>query len=324
MMHEIIEELSRKTEKAGGSYAVFPDGKHKPIAFSEENFRQIGAAIDRRCAYIDGGNAELLASAGLSLQIIRNGCVIIDKNKVSETKKREFYALATEENINGRKQAIAKIYSEGDHGLEIKGEGEILKLCDSVRRSSEISFACEIIKELERGSMIVLDGTLEEASDIEKNHIDTLYHEAGKRGVIVCALAKTSSLLTERGTPYSSMLMSKKEGSWYYCPVAQPETEMHPAEIAFAKLNDKSRHAFRVEIYSKQKEKMGYAMAVLKENSRDLSFPGYPYGLIMADRIARVGNHEKGYLSAKISALLGVKLSGLMASMDAHSILDSM
>ena len=68
-------------------------------------------------------------------------------------------------------------------------------------------------------------------------------------------------------------------------------------------------------------------MAELKNNAKDLSFPGYPYGLILADKLARVSDKEAEYLKAKFFAAAGSKWSNLknrMAAVNAHEVLDRM
>jgi hypothetical protein len=64
----------------------------------------------------------------------------------------------------------------------------------------------------------------------------------------------------------------------------------------------------------------------LLANSKDISFPGYPYGLIIADRFARVSNNEKAYLRTLFFSKAGGKTEMLVnetASINSHNILDS-
>ncbi|MBS3132893.1 DNA double-strand break repair nuclease NurA [Candidatus Woesearchaeota archaeon] len=322
MLKEIIEEVSKRTDKAEGTHAVFSDRHHKPIEFSEDNYREIGSSIGKTLLFIDGGNAELLNAPGLSLQLVRNAAVIVKNNKLQKSIKREFYVLLTTE---GRKEIKARLYSNGTKTDVVSASGnELAKFCESIRKSSEIKLATETANE----GITVLDGTLEAANEMEKKHFDELYSEASKKGGVIAAIAKTTGLITDAGDSFPAMLNERGSGkAWYYHPVAEINSENHRAEMLFAKLHEKSSHVFRTEIYNKHKEKMQETMAELKENARELTFPGYPYGLILADRLARISEKEAKHVKAKIFAAAGNKWKNLkksLAAVNAHEILDRM
>ncbi len=62
------------------------------------------------------------------------------------------------------------------------------------------------------------------------------------------------------------------------------------------------------------------------DNAKDPVFPGYPYGLLVADKFARVSNNEKEYIQTIIKSNAGknwAKIKKYMNSFDAHSILDN-
>ena len=65
--------------------------------------------------------------------------------------------------------------------------------------------------------------------------------------------------------------------------------------------------------------------SLLMKNSTDPVFLGYPYGLIEADKSARVSNKESEYLKTIFLVKAGKqlkKISQYFKSTDAHSILD--
>ena len=87
-----------------------------------------------------------------------------------------------------------------------------------------------------------------------------------------------------------------------------------------------SKHCFRFEIFKKQKDDKMKVLGCLIDNCRDISFPGYPYGLILADRFARVSNKEKEYLQNILLSQDKEQIKGIIdgtRTNDAHSILDS-
>ena len=326
MLKEIIEEVSKRVRKAEGNFAAFEDRRYSPVEFSDKNYREIGKASGRTLLFVDGGNSEILQMPGTSLQIMRNAAVVMKGNKLLLSRKREFYVLATSD---GKQSATAKIFSGGGEISEVSaGRTELGRFCDVIRRSSEIRFATEMLDEVPRDAVAVLDGSLEVVNPIEKTQLEGLYGAARGKGVSVAAMSKTTRLMTEKGEPYPAML-NERAGSrkWYYHPVAAIKSEDHRAEMLFARLHEKSDHAFRTEIYGRDRDKMPGIVSELAENSRDLTFPGYPYGLILTDKLARVSERETGLIKARLTAAAGNKWNEIKAHLaagNAHEILDSM
>jgi len=67
--------------------------------------------------------------------------------------------------------------------------------------------------------------------------------------------------------------------------------------------------------------------SALASNSKDISFPGYPYGLIDADGFARVGGEEvEAYRVPLMSEIcrrsVWAKISRHVCSGNAHGVLD--
>ena len=93
-----------------------------------------------------------------------------------------------------------------------------------------------------------------------------------------------------------------------------------------------SMHGVRRGLAEEQARRMGTAelgrvFSELAANSRDLSFPGYPYGLVDADELARVRRNEKEALKALFASALAEKGSwervrSHLSAVDAHDILD--
>ncbi len=329
MINEIIEEVRKRADGAEGNIAEFSDRKCRAIAFSQGNYRDIGKGTGKTLLFVDGGNCEILSSPGMSLQLIRNAAVVMKGNKMLSSRKREFYALAATEGSEGRKRILATIYSGNEtETAEGKANTGIGAFCDSLRKASEIKFAIEMVNRVEEGGIVVLDGTLEAVDEMEKRHFDELYIEAAGKGATVAALAKTTGIMTDKGGSFAAMLSARgPEKEWYYHPVAEINSEYHNAEMLFAKLNEKSNHVFRTEVCKGQRGRIPEIVAELKENSRELTFPGYPYGLIMADRLARVSEKEADYIKAKMFAAAGSKWKNVkrsIAAVDAHDILDRM
>ena len=91
----------------------------------------------------------------------------------------------------------------------------------------------------------------------------------------------------------------------------------------FIKFHDKSTHVFKFEIFNVQKAKAEETIRELANNCIDPIFIGYPYGLVEADRIARVSNNEKESLKTMFLVKLKSKnIEKYISSANAHEILD--
>ena len=107
--------------------------------------------------------------------------------------------------------------------------------------------------------------------------------------------------------------------------IIEINNENHEVDMYITKLNKNSRYIFKLEIFNKNKFDINEILSILKSNSKDPVFLGYPYGLIEADKFARIGNREKDYLKTIFLAKLGKdneKIAQYLNTMNAHSVLD--
>jgi len=153
-----------------------------------------------------------------------------------------------------------------------------------------------------------------------------LYEKASSKNVIVCGLSKTTSLMTDKGNSVRNSLNKFNfPGRWYYNPVAEIKSNDHRADMSFVKLHDKAKYIFRFEIYKEQRKKLDSVISLLATNCKDPIFVGYPYGLIEADKNARISNNEKAMMQTFFSVKFGKdweKIKETLTSVDAHEILD--
>jgi len=127
-------------------------------------------------------------------------------------------------------------------------------------------------------------------------------------------------MLTKSGWSEAAMLSEKKDGAWFYHPVVKAVTDM--PEISFARLHEQSRYVFRIETI--RPNDMTSIMDVLSYYSSDPAFPGYPYGLIEADRFARVSKQETEQMKIRFMMQSDKRLQSELNALNAHSILDNM
>ncbi|MBW2980906.1 DNA double-strand break repair nuclease NurA [Candidatus Woesearchaeota archaeon] len=338
IINKIVESLTNDSPNDAEAYPYFSDKSYKTFRIEKKNFNDIKkSSANNSLCFIDGGNTELLQSANNSLQLIRVHYTTYKGNKRIKSKKFELFALITAEERDGKVLYKTRLFDNilnineadlifdpfdptiktGIHQIKISRIGGI------ARRFCELKLAETMIDGLEKDDVIILDGFLQSSATNEKKYLDALYKKSLDKGIIVSALSKTSTLLTTKGHSISNILDSiSPNNSWYYYPVAEANNPSHQADIFFIKLNEKSRYTFRFELYKKQKYDINAVLNMLARNSKDPVFLGYPYGLIEADRFARVSNQEKEYLKMILHTKLKDKWSSLN-SLNAHDILDN-
>ncbi len=346
-------------QNIGQPYFGSPD--YETLPFTPASFMPISETeSDGRAAYIDGGNQEILGAPNFSVQINRTYFNIFKgRTRIlpkSLPSKIEFYSATLssfrhneifyDTRIFPLKEEFAGFvpndrhlsFSSVDRTVTVGTQrADIERVASIARRFAEWEFAKHVIEnELEEGDMVVHDGALQTGLTNEQTYTGRAFDAALKKGVILTGLSKTSALFTTTGLSLLGAVQKLAEeckvaGSWCL-PVAKVLNVQHNAFIYVVKLHENARYIFRYEVYGDQAKKMsdkglGETTSVLAENSKDIAFPGYPYGLIDADRFARVsGNEIEKYqvlLLSEISKLGKWKdIARHVSSGDAHSVLD--
>jgi len=301
MIKEISAKLQELLQFSSDDKILF---NGKEINVSQNNFKTINPVIGKSIAFIDGGQAEILTSSNFCLSFIRVFGVVFKDNRKIHSVKKEFYVLTTCKKVDEE-----LIYSSALYGDELIDKEDLVfnandpllqtgnrkvavsKISNIARRFAELSLASQM-----ESDFIVLDGTLEKSYPGEGKYLEKLAN--------VSALAKTTDLVTVNGNNPANVLQFS--GCWNY-----PLTE----KTSFVKLHERGDHIFRFE-GSRE------VLSFLLHNSSDPIFLGYPYGLIYADKMARVSNNERKSLEVQFM-IRNKKLQYYLNSKNAHTILDS-
>jgi hypothetical protein len=188
--------------------------------------------------------------------------------------------------------------------------------------------------ELSENDVLVRDGSLQTTITGEAKYANMAYQAALNNGVKFTGLSKTSTLYTDTGMPLFSAISvlgnrNNMQTPWFYFPIVDIEAPDHRARMYAVKLHTQSKHVFRFEILKDQEEDQDREIIkILAGNAKDIAFPGYPYGLIEADRISRVRQEEIDPLTIQIFSEISnlgtwEKLEAFLRSTDAHDVLDS-
>lgn len=348
---DILSDIETIENRELGLPSLGYSDYYHPVPFLADNFRQLDDMSDGGpLAFIDGGNAELIRSSALSVHFIRTASCTFDRpdGKRRDINRMEYISRARTEMTDDGYSFVAHI--SGADGtpcsfgpLKMDRENTILGkypvninlLGGILRRRAEWDEAFRAAGKM-NGGIIVMDGTLQPLYPGESEVIKALTDLCRDRDIALTALAKTSSLMTTTGhsLPAALMLLADEngiDGAWYYTPIVENTNPEHDADIMFVKLHPESRHCFRFEIArgTVESSNLDSVVATVASGSADVSFPGYPYGLIVADELARIPDSEKANLSVLVRSFLDRegaldKLRPLEATADSHDILDSM
>jgi hypothetical protein len=357
----VVENLDKKIEEEDLGAPFFGDPRYIVLPLTKEGFRQIQDKENkRRIAFVDGGNHEVLGAPSFSVQINRVYYNIFEGQKRilgnSLPSRMEFFSVThsvfRDNDIfyDTLLFPVTEKFGEflpDEHDLSFSSldrtvtEGmmraDISRVASIARRFAEWAYAYNVVKEeLDKGDIIVLDGSLQTAFKNEANYSSRLYNAASQKGVVVTGLSKTSHLFTTTGLSLLGAVRKLADsngikGKWYF-KVAEATSTDHNAVIFVTKLSPKAEYVFRYEIYRKQFLDMSESdvdeiFAQVARNSQDVCFPGYPYGLIDADRFARVRESEVGNFQVLLLSEVSrrgkwAKFAQQIRASDAHTILN--
>jgi hypothetical protein len=363
-LRKAAELLDREVADVELGEPRFGDARYAPVPLDPSHFREAGdSAAGATLGFVDGGNLELLHAPDFSVQLVRV-CAVLFRGKERVAVRRmpskvEFLSVARAVPRDGEIFYSAELLPAGGAAAPYLPDREGLLLSSRDERLASGPFRVDISAvgacarrfaewlmlaglaghELGPGDIAVRDGTLQTAVTNETVPASSAFRAALDRRVTLSALAKTSALFTSSGMPLLAAVGKLARdagiaGRWYYHPLVVNEHPEHRAEIFACRLHPASRHVFRFEMMREQARAMdsgglGRTFASLAQNSSDLSFPGYPYGLAVADDLARVRRSEKEALKALLASALAGKgawerLRGHMGASDAHDVLDQL
>ena len=320
----------------------FADRHYSAFPLSSGRFHSFEPADEMPLCFIDGGNSEIISAPSFSASLVRVCAAEFRNSSRVNSVSSEFLCVSTTRAEGGGHFYDAEIHHLGgekllgefsidsrDPGLSQGGFSvPISSTGAAARRFAEWRMAEKASGLMEGGGALVRDGTLQTAIASEGGYAEAAYEAARRRGIIFTALAKTSSLLTTTGLSLTyaiDSLSSNVAPPWYYFPIAKNTQPDHKAEIHCVKLHERGR-SFRFEVLRAQEAPLSLFRS-LAFNASDLAFPGYPYGLIVADDEARVPSAEAQALKALFEEFGGEgwrEIKKQESATNAHDILDSL
>lgn len=146
------------------------------------------------------------------------------------------------------------------------------------------------IDEAEVGSVVLVDGDLQPDWRIPSSFLAEVLSRAMERGVVIIGITKHSSL-SRGGAPLLGQLEREAEAKFgpramWWAPIARTRGDVGHGgvQVVAARLDPDARFAFRVDLPASVDPEP--ALSMLSALCDDAAFPGYPYPLSVADRLA--------------------------------------
>jgi len=147
------------------------------------------------------------------------------------------------------------------------------------------------VDEAEPGGLVLVDGDLQPDWRIPTPLLVSVLERAASRQVTLAGVVKRSAL-ARRGAPLVGQLELEAEAAFgprarWWTPVARTAvTGTGARRIFVARLDPDARFAFRIDLPACEDAVAEAALAALATVADDAGFPGYPYPLTVADRLA--------------------------------------
>lgn len=353
---EIISKLDAHIVERDPGIPFFADHGITPFPISRERFRQIeSVGSNRKIAFVDGGNSEILGAPNFSVQFNRVFACVWKNNERQPLKLPlvEFFSGIYSTLVKGGISYVTIIvpskpdqslllpdpldlsFSSTDRTVMVGTQmADTSRIASIARNFAEWKFAALVCEELNKDDVLVMDGSLQTQFTNEGKYFSQAENAAKSRGIILTSLAKTSRLFTTTGLSLLGAVNQFAEqeeikGEWYI-PVF--ESSMHRMFGMVVKLKEISDWVFRLDFQrdqykSLETQDVNEILSLLCSNASDPVFPGYPFGSIVADQYSRVSENEIDYyrpiLYSQISGLHKQnKFKHHIHAGDAHDILN--
>jgi hypothetical protein len=158
-----------------------------------------------------------------------------------------------------------------------------------LREWGEWSAAATCVAEAAPGAMVLVDGDLAPDWRISPDWLPGVLDEADDRGVTVAGVTKHTSL-SWGGAPLLGILERMATdllgpSAVWWAPVARTSPSAGPGvQVVVARLDPEARFSFRIDLPGYVDPEL--ALSTLAALCDDAAFPGYPYPLSSADRLA--------------------------------------
>ena len=319
MLDELAGQVRGMVSRMDAQEPADMDGN----AIEPGQFRPIERQEPAKTAFVDGGNALVDESPSFVASLNRV-CFTVYRGESRETpdgSAAEFFSLTTFSKRGEAVRSEARLFSEpgderwmpdeNDMSVSQVSSDQRARIASLPRKFAEWKLALwAAVNELDRGDVLVMDGPLQAGFEgNEEIYAHKLYDMAESKNVVLCGLSKTSMAMTKSGQvllpPIHKAGLEARGRTKWFVPVGSGGGGRWRSLVV--RLHEEADYVFRLDILENQyKKEAGRVMSSLAANSTDPSIPGYPYGAIDADNVARV---RGGHATAARNALMAKMMS---------------
>lgn len=230
---------------------------------------------------VDGGQALVRDARCLQVYVVRAGrCCFTDRVAVVEDEGELRAHLV---GVGQRGVELARL--DGGLALPVNTAIDV----NLLRERVEWDGIERTIHEAAPGALVLVDGDLRPDPRIPTQWATELLASAAERGVTVVGVTKHTSL-ARGGSPLLGQLEAEaehalgKRATWWARVGHSPAETGVPFTVVAARLDPDAPYSFRLDIAEGAEPEL--AVAQLATVCDDAAFPGYPYPLTVADRLA--------------------------------------
>jgi len=347
IIRKVLRNLDGPPNDLGSPYFK-QDEWYDPYPLEAKHFRHIKQSRPtRRFFYVDGGDNIILNTPNQALHVVRvyanaynSGGRELHTQLTCLTSSRiagdnvEVEVIPVDSSGKGSLPDTLSLPRKEVKKLILEDRTITSPIGQIVRRHLEWLLSSQVIEEhMEKDDVLVRDGVLQTSVPGESEYAEQVYSGIMDKDALLLGFAKSSTLLTTTGYPLLAAVqqLADKHGMkapWSYYPVVDNINPDDRGVMFITKLHTHSTFAFRCEFLKDNfKEKEGDIPKVLGElayQSRDPLFLGYPYGLIDADRFARVPEMEVQMLRRLCMSEASPSLRSCLNTLNAHDIISRM
>ncbi len=295
----IKEALKEKPEHI----EIEPGKEEKELLLLDKNLDQLSFNIipelssENKVAAVDGGSATVLKTRSFLIGVYRAGYVIFQKGK---RVKEKFIPLKMEIlSLENKAEKYLQAYQElvGEVPNEVP---ELDKILDRLRLFAEWGLVRELLAELEKDDMILVDGSLRASIVPPYELLLKVTEEAKHKNIHLAGVTKTSTLYWGKKSTLIPMVVKNSEK---FCPESKWFCRLSDLDLALknpnwfgiiyvSKLKASSDYAFRVDINRLDNTEPEKIFSWLSNLSSDPAYLGYPYPLAAVHNRVRVLGSE--------------------------------